>query len=75
MATRKKKVTVSTSEGFWFGIWLLGQVTGILVAFTVLGFLLDELLGTRPLGMAIAAFFGSLGATALTLYKVRDTLS
>lgn len=61
---------ISSQQGLLFGVVLLGQVTGILVATAAAGFLADALLDTRPLGIAIAVVVGSVWASVVVLTKV-----
>lgn len=65
---------ITTSEAFWFGFMLLGQVTGILLTTAILGWLLDEFAGTRPFGLAGAVLIGSVVATITVLTKVMREL-
>lgn len=65
---------ISSSEGLWFGLALLAQVTGILLGTAVAGFLADTLLDTSPLGVAVAVVVGGVWATATVLTKVSKEL-
>ena len=67
-----KKVT--TAEGFWFGLKLLGQVTGILVASALVGWGLDVTLDIAPLGLAGCVMIGSFGATILVVVETYRVL-
>ncbi len=67
-----KKVT--TAEGFWFGLKLLGQVTGLLVVSALAGWGLDTLLGIAPLGLAGCVTVGSFAATILVVVETYRAL-
>lgn len=58
-----KKVT--TAEGFWYGLKLLGQVTGILIGSALIGWGIDTLFNTDPIGLAGCVMIGSFAATIL----------
>lgn len=62
-----KKVT--SAEGFWYGLKLLGQVTGILAASALVGWGVDTLFHTTPIGLAGCVVVGSFGATILVVVE------
>jgi len=66
---------ISSSEGVWFGLALLGQITGILAVTAAIGWLADTLIGTRPILLAVGVLAGSIWATAAVLIAVRKKLS
>lgn len=72
---RKKLKQISTSEGVWFGIALLGQITGILAGTAFVGWLIDMLTGTAPIMLALGVLVGSIWATVTVLIMVRKKLS
>ncbi len=67
-----KKIT--TAEGFWFGLKLLGQVTGILIGSAVVGWGLDVALNIAPIGLAGCVMVGSFGATILVVVETYRVL-
>lgn len=66
---------ISTSEGLWFGLLLLGQVTGVLAGTALLGWLADQVLNTAPIGLAVGVFVGSITATATVVMAVKKELA
>lgn len=67
-----KKIT--TAEGFWFGLKLLGQVTGILIGSALVGWGLDVALDIAPIGLAGCVMVGSFGATILVVVETYRVL-
>lgn len=67
-----KKVT--TAEGFWFGLKLLGQVTGILIGSALVGWGLDSILNIAPIGLAGCVMVGSFAATILVVVETYRVL-
>lgn len=64
---------ISSSQGFWYGLKLLGQVSGILIVSALIGWGLDEVFSSAPFALAGAVIVGSIGATILVMveaYKV-----
>jgi F0F1-type ATP synthase assembly protein I len=64
---------ISASKGFWFGLKLLGQITGLLLVTAVVGWLIDLLFGSGPFGLAGSVIVGSMAASILVAteaYKV-----
>lgn len=70
-----KSKHISTSDGVWFGLALLGQITGILAGTALVGWLLDLVLGSRPILLAVGVLLGSIWATVTVLISVRKKLS
>lgn len=66
---------IPTRDAVVFGVTLLGQVSGTLVAGALLGFAVDTLLRSEPLGLAIGVVVGGAVATLLTLTKVKAKLT
>jgi F0F1-type ATP synthase assembly protein I len=67
-----KKIT--TTEGFWFGLKLLGQVTGLLVVGTLLGLGVDGLFGAAPIGLVGCVTIASFAATILVVVETYRAL-
>lgn len=67
-----KKVT--TAEGFWFGLKLLGQVTGLLIVSALIGWGLDVALDIAPLGLAGCVTIGSFAATLVVVLETYRAL-
>jgi F0F1-type ATP synthase assembly protein I len=65
---------ISATEGIWFGLLLLGQVTGVLVVTAIAGVLLDKGFGTSPIFFALGVAVGSIWATVTVLLTVRKEL-
>ncbi len=65
---------VSTAEGFWYGLKLLGQVTGILIGSALVGWGIDTLFNTAPIGLAGCVMVGSFGATILVVVETYRVL-
>lgn len=65
---------ISTAEGFWYGLKLLGQVTGILIASALVGWGIDTLFNTAPIGLAGSVMTGSFGATILVVVETYRVL-
>lgn len=65
---------ITAKEGAVFGLLLLGQITGILVATTVAGYALDAVLKTSPIFLGLGVVVGSLWATITVLLGVRRKL-
>lgn len=66
---------ISAKEGMLFGLLLLGQITGILAATAVLGWLADLILGTTPVMLAVGVLAGSIWASITVLRSVRKELT
>ncbi len=59
----------------WFGLLLLGQVTGILITMTLVGLGFDALFGTAPYALVISVVLGSLAATVVVALKAKRELN
>lgn len=69
----KKTKNLTANQGFWYGLKLLGQVSGILIVSALIGWGLDEAFSSTPYALAGAVIVGSIGATILVMveaYKV-----
>lgn len=65
---------ISGGEGFWYGLKLLGQVSGILIVSALVGWGLDALFSSAPFALVGAVVVGSLGATLLVVIEAYRVL-
>lgn len=61
---------ISASKGLWLGLFILGQVTAILVLTAIAGYVLDLTFGTAPFALAGSVIIGGIGATVLVVREV-----
>lgn len=60
---------ISSSQGFWYGLKLLGQVSGILIVSALVGWGLDAAFASGPFALAGAVVVGSIAATILVMVE------
>lgn len=73
MANISSSKKITSRQGFWYGLKLLGQVSGILIVSALIGWGLDAAFSSSPFALVGAVIIGSLGATILVMieaYKV-----
>lgn len=68
-STRPDK-QISAGKGFVTGLFLLGQVTAILLLTAVAGYVLDLLFDTAPFALAGSVIVGGIGATLIVVREV-----
>jgi F0F1-type ATP synthase assembly protein I len=67
---KKSSKQISAGKGLWTGLFLLGQVTAILILTAVAGYVLDLVFETAPLALAGSVVVGGIGATLVVLKEV-----
>ncbi|MSU76128.1 hypothetical protein EXS54_01495 [Patescibacteria group bacterium] len=65
---------ISANQGFWYGLKLLGQVSGILLVSALIGWGLDAWFHASPFGLVGGVIVGSIGATILVIVEAYRVL-
>lgn len=61
---------ISAGKGLWLGLFILGQVTAILLLTAIAGYVLDLSFGTAPFALAGSVIVGGIGATVIVVREV-----
>lgn len=68
--SQKSDKNISAGKGLWVGLFILGQVTAILVLTAIAGFVLDQAFDTAPFALAGSVIVGGIGATVIVIREV-----